>query len=68
MNRRLTLIAETRNVTFCTQFFLLLKRFNTHAYRTRVSIFALMFMGVFTAFLQASIYHSVAAELPSSEN
>ena len=56
LNRRFSVMAQEREVSFGRQFWLLYKRFMIYTWRNPVSIVFLIFMGCFTAFLQSSIF------------
>lgn len=68
MNRRLSIIGETRGVSRCKQFRLIMGRFLLQAVRQPLSVVFLIFMGIFQALLQASIFSGVAATPPSPIN
>lgn len=68
MNRRLSIIGETRGVSRWKQFKLILGRFLLQAWRQPLSVVALIFMGLWQALLQAAIFGGVGSPVPSPTN
>ena len=62
LNRRLSVIALDREVSFSKQWWLLYKRMMLYSWRNPISIVFLWFLACFQAFLQSSIFWKVGAE------
>jgi len=56
------MIAESREVPFSRQYWLILERCMIYTVRNPISIVFLIFLAFFQAFLQASIYHGMGSQ------
>ncbi len=62
LNTRFSVIAAEREVPFSLQWWLLYKRFMVYTWRNPISLVFLVFLAIFQAFLQASIFWKLGAD------